>query len=104
MVKWSKMFDHDHAQNFKIAVVKWSKSAIFDHDHRQNFKIAVVKWSKSVILTIEHGQNRGCHGHGQCLTPPYLLFCIHYHSTNSGFSNLVNKYPIIIAISFQLDS
>ena len=25
MVKWSKIFDHDHGQNFKIAVVKWSK-------------------------------------------------------------------------------
>ena len=65
MVKWSKIFDHDHGQNFKISVVKWSKSAIFDHDHGLNFKIAVVKWSKLVILTIDHGQNRGCHGLGQ---------------------------------------
>ena len=65
MVKWSKIFDHDHGQNFKLSVVKWSKLAIFDRDHGQNFKIAVVKWSKLVILTIDHGQNRGCHGHGQ---------------------------------------
>ena len=48
MVKWSKIFDHDHGQNFKIAVVKWSKLAIFDHDHGQNLKITVVKWSKLV--------------------------------------------------------
>ena len=25
MVKWSKIFDHDHGQNFKITMVKWSK-------------------------------------------------------------------------------
>ena len=55
MVKRSKIFDHDHGQNFKITVVKWSKLAIFDHDHCQNFKISVVKWSKLVILTIDHG-------------------------------------------------
>ena len=42
MVKWSKIFDHDHGQNFKIAVVKlngqikWSKLVIFDHDYGQN--------------------------------------------------------------------
>ena len=65
MVKWSKIFDHDHGQNFKIALVKWSKMAIFDHDHGQNSRITVVKWSKLVNLTIDHGQNRGCHGHGQ---------------------------------------
>ena len=38
MVKWSKIFDHDHGQNFKIAVVKWSKVAIFDHEHGQKTK------------------------------------------------------------------
>ena len=43
MVKWSKIFDHEHGQNFKIAMVKWSKMAIFDHDHGQNSKITVVK-------------------------------------------------------------
>ena len=65
MVKWSKIFDHDHGQNFKITVVKWSKLVIFDHDHGQNFKITVVKWSKLVNLTIDHGKITGCHGHGQ---------------------------------------
>ena len=44
-------------------MVKWSK--IFDHDHGQNFKITVVKWSKLVNLTIDHGKITGCHGHGQ---------------------------------------
>ena len=48
MVKWSKIFDHDHGQNLKISVVKWSKLAIFDHDHGQNFRITMVKWSKLV--------------------------------------------------------
>ena len=28
MVKWSKIFDCDHGQNFKIALVKWSKFVI----------------------------------------------------------------------------
>ena len=65
MVKWSKIFDHDHDQNFKIAVVKWSKLAIFDHDYGQNYKIVEVKWSKLAIFDHDHGQNRGCHGHGQ---------------------------------------
>ena len=32
MVKWSKIFDHDHGQNFKFSMVKWSKMAIFDRD------------------------------------------------------------------------
>ena len=72
-VKWSKIFDHDHGQNFKFAVVKWSKLAIFDHDHTQNLWITGVKWSKlvnfnhwlmaksrvswSTFLTIDHGVN-----------------------------------------------
>ena len=65
MVKWSKIFDHDHGQHFKIAVVKWSKLAIIDHDHGQNYKIFVVKWSKLAIFDHDHVQNRECHGHGQ---------------------------------------
>ena len=48
MVKWSKIFDHDHDQNFKISVVKWSKLVIFDHDHNQILRITMVKWSKLV--------------------------------------------------------
>ena len=48
MVKWSKIFDHDHSQNCKIFVVKWSKLAIFDHDHGQNSRIIMAKWSKLV--------------------------------------------------------
>ena len=32
MVKWSENFDHENGQNFKIAVVKWSKLVVFDHD------------------------------------------------------------------------
>ena len=62
MVKWSKIFDHDHGQNFKIAVVKWSKLAIFDHGHGQNLRITVVNWSNGQnwsILTIDHGQIEG---------------------------------------------
>ena len=59
MVKWSKIFDHDHGQNFKIAVVKWSKLAIFDHDHGQNYKIFVVKWSKLAILTMTMAKIEG---------------------------------------------
>ena len=55
LVKWSKIFDHDHGQNFKIAMVKWSKLAIFDHNHDQNLRITVVKRSKLGILTIDHG-------------------------------------------------
>ena len=39
MVKWSKIIDHDHGQNFKIAVIKWSKFVIFDHDHGQHFRL-----------------------------------------------------------------
>ena len=58
MVKWSKIFDHDHGQNFEITVVKWSKLAIFDHDHGQNFKIAVVKWSKFVNFINTCGSSR----------------------------------------------
>ena len=65
MVKWSKIFDHDHGQNFEIAVVKWSKLVLFDHDHGQNREISVVKWPKFVNLTIDHGQIPGFHGHGQ---------------------------------------
>ena len=45
-VSLSKIFDHKHGQNFKIAGVKWSKLAIIDHD--RNLRIAVVKWSKLV--------------------------------------------------------
>ena len=74
-----KNFDHDHGQNFKIALVKWSKLVIYDHDHShdhgQNFKIALVEWSKlvdsdhrpwsnsrvswswSIFFTIDHGVN-----------------------------------------------
>ena len=59
MVKWSKNFDHDHGQNSKIAVVKWSKMAIFDHDHSQNPRITVVKWSKLFNLTIDQGKFEG---------------------------------------------
>ena len=65
MAKWSKIFDHDHGQNFKMTVVKWSKLVIFDHEHGQNFKITEVNWSKLVNLTIDHGKITGCHGHGQ---------------------------------------
>ena len=65
MVKWSKIFDHDHGQNSKIAVVKWSKLAIFDHDHGHDYKIFVVKWLKLAVFDHDHGQNRGCRGHGQ---------------------------------------
>ena len=46
MVKWSKIFYHDHSQNSKIAVVKWSKLGIFGQD--QNLRTTVVKWSKLV--------------------------------------------------------
>ena len=53
--------------------------ANFDHDHSQNSRITVVKWSKLVNLTIDHGQNRGCHGHGQ-------LFLTIDHGVNSRVS------------------
>ena len=59
MVKWSKIFDHDHGQNFKIAVVKWSKVAIFDHDHGQKPRITVVKWLK---FQFDKGEIEGVHG------------------------------------------
>ena len=65
MVKWSKILDHDHGQNFQIAVVKWSKLVIFDHDHSQNYELPWSNGQNLSILTIDHGQNRGCHGHGQ---------------------------------------
>ena len=42
MVKWSKIFDHDHGQNFKIAVVKWSKLAILTMTMA---KITKFSWS-----------------------------------------------------------
>ena len=65
MVKLPKLaiFDHDHGQNFKIAVVKWAKLAIFDLDHGQYLRITVVNGQNWSILTIGPGRNRGCHGH-----------------------------------------
>ena len=55
MVKWSKIVDHDHGQNLKIAVVKWSKMAIFDQTIIQELLWSIGQnWS---ILTIDHGQN-----------------------------------------------
>ena len=99
MVKWSKIFDHDHGQNFKISVVKWSKLAIFDHDHGQNFKIAVVKWSKLVILTIDHGQNRG-------LSWSWSTFLTIDHGVNSRVSwswSVPYPPPLIIDIKVKFN-
>ena len=48
MVKWSKIFDHDHVQNLKFPWSNGQKLAIFDHDHGQNSRITMVKWSKFV--------------------------------------------------------
>ena len=65
IVNWSKIFDHDHSQNLKIAVVEWSKLIIFDHDHGRNLSNTVLQWSNGrnwSILTIDHGQNQGCFG------------------------------------------
>ena len=58
MVKWSKIFDHDHGQNSKISVVKWSKLAIFDHDHDhdQHFRLPWLNGQNWSILTIDHGK------------------------------------------------
>ena len=53
MVRWSKFYDYDRGQNFKITVVKWSKLVIFDHGHGHNLRISVVKWSK--FVNFDHG-------------------------------------------------
>ena len=48
MVKWSKIFDHDHGQSLRITVVN------FDHSPWSKSR---VPWSWSTFLTIDHGVN-----------------------------------------------
>ena len=61
MVKWSTIFDHDHDQNFIIAVVKWSELVILT---KTMSKIKDLLWSNGQNLSnlpIDHEQNRRCH-------------------------------------------
>ena len=46
MVKWSKIVDHDHGQNFKIAVVKWS-----------NWPFLTMTMTKITKFSWSNGQN-----------------------------------------------
>ena len=86
MVMWSKIFDHDHGQNFEITMVKWSKfrprpwptskifmaemvnlkfgleikpkNTHFDHDHGQNTNFPWSKWLTFDLTTkFEHKMN-----------------------------------------------
>ena len=75
-------------------MVKWSKISKLPWSNGQNWSfltMTMVTISELLrsngrnrsILAIDHGQNRGCHGHGQCLTPPDLR-----HRTGPSSSRL----------------
>ena len=44
MVMWSKIFDHDHGQNFEM---NRSNGQNFDHDHGQNPNFSWSRWLTS---------------------------------------------------------
>ena len=61
---WSKNFDHDIGQNFKVFVVKWSEILTMTMTMA---KIQIF-YGQYIHLTIIIGKSRGVSGHGHFVT------------------------------------
>ena len=107
MVKWSKIFDHDHGQNFRLSVIKWIKIGYFwpwPWPKFQNCRDQMVKignfdhwpwtksresWSWSTFLTIDHDQIPSIIVILSALPPPPLIRNFLYQSLRLCFKTTI---------------